>query len=71
LKAKLKNLLKPIGGKKFELQFLFLTRKIFVFVEVMDICVKIFFFKMLTTLDHHNFLGWFTPIFVKKLWIEE
>jgi hypothetical protein len=82
-KPKLKNLLKPVGGQIFKLQFLFLkSSKIFIFHEVMDICVKIIFFKILTNLDSHSFganyqnnhfrvffcsLGWFTSIFVKKL----
>jgi hypothetical protein len=40
----------------FELQFLFLkSSKKFIFNEVMDICVKIIFFKILTILDSHNF----------------
>jgi hypothetical protein len=51
-KPKLKNWLKPVGGQIFELQFLFLkSSKIFICDKLMDICVKIIFFKILTTLD--------------------
>jgi hypothetical protein len=49
-------LTKPVGGQIIELQFLFLKNsKIFIFEEVMDNCAKKIFFKILTTLDSHNF----------------
>jgi hypothetical protein len=48
--------LKKVTQYIFDLQFLFLkSSKIFIIDEVMDICVKIIFFKILTTLDSHTF----------------